>query len=153
MTDNTAERPEGDDHASQLDESWLGPDFDPLLLNPTRLLLMSELVTDSYYRFGHLCELVGARPPAMSRQVARLRKEGYLRSARGAYACMWVQRTPLGHRRFQDHVATLLAVIEEGRKAGETAQTAEPGREHRTSPLPGVPRRASSSDSEVGKPE
>lgn len=139
-TDNTAERPEVGDHASRLDDSWLGPDFDPLLLNPTRLLLMSELVTDSYYRFGHLCELVGARPSAMSRQVARLRKEGYVQTARGAHACMWVQRTPLGHKRFQDHVTTLLAVVEDGRKAGETAQTAEPAPGHRTSPLPGVHR-------------
>lgn len=125
-TDDTAERPEVDDHASRLDGSWLGPDFDPLLLNPTRLLLMSELVTDSYYRFGHLCELVGARPSAMSRQVARLRKEGYVQTARGAYACMWVQRTPLGHQRFQDHVTTLWNVIESGKKAGEAAHL-DPG--------------------------
>lgn len=58
------------------DVSWLGPDFDPLLLNPTRLLLMSELVTDSYYRFGYLCEMVGANPSAMYRQVAWLRTVG-----------------------------------------------------------------------------
>ncbi len=97
---------------------WIGPDFDPLLFNPTRLLLMAELVTDSYYRFGWLCEIVGAQPSAMSRQVTRLRKAGYVHTTRGAYQCMWVQRTPLGHACFEDHVTSLLKVIEQSRDAG-----------------------------------
>lgn len=98
---------------------WIGPDFDPLLLNPTRLLLMAELVTDSCYRFGWLCDMVGAQPSAMSRQVTRLRKAGYLQTARGVYNCLWVQRTPLGNARFENHVSSLLQVIERGREAGE----------------------------------
>ena len=52
-----------------------------LLSAPNRLLILCHLI-ESEQCVSDLCELVGMKPPAMSQQLALLRREGLLSSRR-----------------------------------------------------------------------
>ncbi len=52
-----------------------------LLSAPNRLLILCHLV-EAEQSVGELCELVGMKPPAMSQQLALLRREGLIASRR-----------------------------------------------------------------------
>ena len=52
-----------------------------LLSAPKRLLILCHLI-ESEHCVTDLCELVGMKPPAMSQQLTKLRREGLLSSRR-----------------------------------------------------------------------
>ncbi|MFT4726442.1 MAG: DNA-binding transcriptional ArsR family regulator [Granulosicoccus sp.] len=52
-----------------------------LLSAPNRLLILCHLI-ESEQCVTDLCELIGMKPPAMSQQLAMLRREGLLSSRR-----------------------------------------------------------------------
>ena len=52
-----------------------------LLSAPNRLLILCHLI-DAEQNVGELCDLVGMKPPAMSQQLTRLRREGLIEARR-----------------------------------------------------------------------
>ena len=52
-----------------------------LLSAPNRLMILCHLV-DAEQSVGELCNLVGMKPPAMSQQLTRLRREGLIAARR-----------------------------------------------------------------------
>ena len=52
-----------------------------LLSAPNRLMILCHLV-DAEQSVGELCNLVGMKPPAMSQQLTRLRREGLIEARR-----------------------------------------------------------------------
>ena len=52
-----------------------------LLSAPNRLMILCHLI-DSEKCVGELCDLVGMKPPAMSQQLTRLRREGLIAARR-----------------------------------------------------------------------
>lgn len=59
-----------------------------LLSAPKRLLILCHLI-ESEQCVNDLCELVGMKPPAMSQQLAMLRREGLLSSRRDGQAIFY----------------------------------------------------------------
>ncbi|MDB4224673.1 metalloregulator ArsR/SmtB family transcription factor [Granulosicoccus sp.] len=52
-----------------------------LLSAPNRLMILCHLI-DAEQNVGELCDLVGMKPPAMSQQLSRLRREGLIEARR-----------------------------------------------------------------------
>lgn len=52
-----------------------------LLSAPNRLMILCHL-TDAEHNVGELCDLVSMKPPAMSQQLTRLRREGLIKARR-----------------------------------------------------------------------
>lgn len=120
MTSNTtsAAPPDGDHAVSaqaQIEQ------LDAVLLNPIRLLVMTALVTDDFYLLAQLSDAAGLPRLAVTRHIRCLRDAGVVRTRRGAYGRLWIQRTPHGHQRLTDHVTALDAVIAAGRALGHAA--------------------------------
>ncbi|MFE2441835.1 winged helix-turn-helix domain-containing protein [Stenotrophomonas sp. NPDC087984] len=95
-------------------------DFDTALLDPTRLSIVSLLVSVEWAEFGWVRETVGMSPSALSKQVSTLETRGYVEVKKGYVGKRprtWLALTPTGRAALERHVAALHRVVEESRRA------------------------------------
>ncbi|CAM5674817.1 hypothetical protein GCM10010390_34740 [Streptomyces mordarskii] len=95
-------------------------DFDTALLDPTRLSIVSLLVSVEWAEFGWVRETVGMSPSALSKQVSTLETRGYVEVKKGYVGKRprtWLALTPTGRAALERHVAALHRVVEEAQRA------------------------------------
>ncbi len=93
------------------------PALDRLLSEPTRLAIMSVLCAAEWCDFAFLRDEVSLSDSALSKQLATLRKDGYVEQRRtylGRVPKTTVQATDEGRHRFLGHVRALQAIVERG---------------------------------------
>ncbi|MFD8462284.1 winged helix-turn-helix domain-containing protein [Streptomyces antimycoticus] len=95
-------------------------DFDTALLDPTRLSIVSLLVSVEWAEFGWVRETAGMSPSALSKQVSTLETRGYVEVKKGYVGKRprtWLALTPTGRAALERHVAALHRVVEEAQRA------------------------------------
>ncbi|GAA0899432.1 MULTISPECIES: winged helix-turn-helix domain-containing protein [Streptomyces violaceusniger group] len=101
-------------------------DFDTALLDPTRLSIVSLLVSVEWAEFGWVRESAGLSPSALSKQVSTLETRGYVEVKKGYVGKRprtWLALTPTGRDALERHVAALRRVVEESQRAAERRDT------------------------------
>jgi DNA-binding transcriptional ArsR family regulator len=97
------------------------PDLDPLLLDPTRLGIVSLLGGAGWCEFGFVRDSVGLSDPALSKQVSTLAGAGYAEVRKGRLGKTprtWLRATPDGRDRLGRHLAALQAIVDAAQTAG-----------------------------------
>jgi DNA-binding transcriptional ArsR family regulator len=90
--------------------------LDRLLSDPTRLAVMSALCAVQQCDFAFLRDSVSLTDSALSKQIATLKKEGYVdveRTYSGRIPRTWVGATDTGRSAFLVHVGALRAIVDE----------------------------------------
>lgn len=94
-------------------------DFDAVLLDPTRLSIVSLLAGVEWAEFGWVRESVGLSPSALSKQVSTLESRGYVEVKKGYVGKRprtWVSLSAAGRAALEEHVAALQRIIERSRQ-------------------------------------
>jgi DNA-binding transcriptional ArsR family regulator len=90
------------------------PGLDRLLSDPTRLAIMSVLCTVDWCEFAFLRDAVSLSDSALSKQLATLKKDGYVEQRRtylGRVPKTTVRATDEGRDRFLGHVEALRMIV------------------------------------------
>ena len=88
--------------------------LDPHLQTATRLTLMTMLTAATEVEFATLRDGLDVSDSVLSKQVAALAAEGYVRSRKGVHRgrrTTWIALTPVGRRALERHVAALREII------------------------------------------
>ncbi|MGW4511484.1 winged helix-turn-helix domain-containing protein [Streptomyces sp. NPDC004393] len=106
-------------------------ELSPLLVDPTRLSIVSLLAATQWAEFGWVRDSVGLTDSALSKQVATLSKPGYVEVRKGYVGKRprtWLNLSDTGRSALQAHIAILQQIVERSRQTGETrhAQSDEP---------------------------
>ncbi|GAB2842079.1 hypothetical protein GCM10027176_52480 [Actinoallomurus bryophytorum] len=91
------------------------PELDRLLSDPTRLVIMSVLCVTEWCGFAFLRDAVSLSDSALSKQLATLRRDGYVEQQRtyiGRVPKTTVRATVEGRQRFIGHVEALQMIVE-----------------------------------------
>ena len=91
------------------------PRLDPSLQSPARLRLMTMLTAVSEVEFATLREALDVADSVLSKHVALLAAEGYVRSRKGVHAgrrTTWIAITGQGRKILRRHVAALREIID-----------------------------------------
>jgi DNA-binding MarR family transcriptional regulator len=91
------------------------PDLDPLLLDPTRLTIMSLLGGAQWCEYGFVRDSAQLTSPALSKQIATLAEAGYVDVHKGYVRKAprtWLRATPAGRKAITAHVRALQAIVE-----------------------------------------
>jgi DNA-binding transcriptional ArsR family regulator len=91
------------------------PELDRLLSDPTRLVIMSVLCATEWCSFPFLRDAVSLSDSALSKQLATLRRDGYVEQQRtysGRVPKTTVRATDEGRQRFIGHVEALQMIVE-----------------------------------------
>lgn len=107
-------------------------DFDPLLLDPTRLSIVSLLAAAHWAEFSWVRDSVGMSDSALSKQVTTLSKQGYVEVEKGYVGKRprtWLNLSESGRAALHAHVEALQRIVEESRQTGDAhrAETVEDG--------------------------
>jgi DNA-binding transcriptional ArsR family regulator len=97
-----------------------GPDLDPLLLDPTRLSIMSLLTAAGWCEFGFIRDSAGLTDPALSKQAAALSKADYVEVRKGYVGKRprtWLRASAQGRDRVTRHIQGLQAVVSQAQAA------------------------------------
>lgn len=97
-------------------------DFDTVLLDPTRLSIVSLLVGVEWAEFGWVREAVGLSASALSKQVSKLEGRGYVVVKKGYVGKRprtWLNLSPAGRDALNGHVIALRRIVEESQRAAE----------------------------------
>lgn len=89
--------------------------LDPVIHAPKRLRIMAILSTFDHVTFALLQERLELNAPDLSKQLKTLQEPGYVRiskTGRGPGSETWVTMTRGGSRAYENHVATLRAVLD-----------------------------------------
>jgi DNA-binding transcriptional ArsR family regulator len=92
--------------------------LDRLLSDPTRLAIMSVLCAAQWCDFAFLRDAVSLSDSALSKQLATLKKDGYVEQRRtyaGRVPKTSVQASDEGRQRFLGHVEALRMIVERTR--------------------------------------
>ncbi len=92
--------------------------LDRLLSDPTRLAIMSVLCAAQWCDFSFLRDAVSLSDSALSKQLATLKKGGYVEQQRtyvGRVPKTSVQASDEGRQRFLGHVEELRMIVERAR--------------------------------------
>jgi DNA-binding transcriptional ArsR family regulator len=97
--------------------------LDPLLLDPTRLAIMSLLSAAQWCEFGFVRDTAQLTDPALSKQMATLAGAGYAEARKGYVGKTprtWLRATPQGRARLTGHIQGLqtIAAQAQGAAAG-----------------------------------
>ncbi|GHJ41006.1 transcriptional regulator [Streptomyces sp. TS71-3] len=111
-------------------------DFDPVLLDPTRLSIVSLLAGVEWAEFSWVRESVGLSPSALSKQVTTLGNHGYVEVDKGYVGKRprtWLNLSAQGREALESHVAALQRIVDDSRQAARAHQprpdeTRRPGR-------------------------
>ncbi|MET8472398.1 transcriptional regulator [Streptomyces sp. NPDC006422] len=93
-------------------------EYDTVLLDPTRLTLVSLLAGVEWAEFGWLREEAGVSASALSKQVSTLESKGYVEVKKGYVGKRprtWVSLSETGRSALESHVAALQQVVETSR--------------------------------------
>ena len=96
-------------------------DLDPLLLDPTRLGIVSLLAGADWCEFGFVRDSVQLSDSALSKQVTTLSKNDYVEVRKGYVGKRprtWLNLTETGRTTLADHIAALQAIAERARSNG-----------------------------------
>ena len=107
-------------------------DIDPVLLDPTRLSIVSLLAATEWAEFGWVRDSVGLSDSALSKQVTTLSKQGYVEAEKGYVGKRprtWLSLSDSRRGALEGHVAALQRIVEQSRQAGEARGTEGDGAE------------------------
>jgi DNA-binding MarR family transcriptional regulator len=96
-------------------------ELDPLLLDPTRLAIVSLLAAAEWAEFGFVRDSVRLSDSALSKQVTKLSAEDYVEVRKGHVGKRprtWLNLTPTGRDTLAGHIAALQAIAENARSDG-----------------------------------
>ncbi|MEV6901578.1 transcriptional regulator [Amycolatopsis sp. NPDC051372] len=96
-------------------------DFDQLLLDPTRLAIVSLLAAAEWAEFGFVRDSVQLSDSALSKQVTTLSKNDYVEVRKGYVGKRprtWLNLTPVGRTTLADHISALQSIAEKARADG-----------------------------------
>ncbi|MEU0008186.1 transcriptional regulator [Streptomyces sp. NPDC006314] len=100
-----------------------GAAIDPLLVDPTRLSIVSLLSSSRWVEFGFVRDTVGLSDSALSKQVSKLCDQGYVEVERGYVGKRprtWINLSEAGKAALLSHVAALHSIVERSQQAGES---------------------------------
>lgn len=106
-------------------------DFDPVLLDPTRLSIVSLLSGVQWAEFAWVRESVGLSASALSKQVTTLGAQGYVDIDKGYVGKRprtWLNLSTEGRAALEAHLAALQRVVDESRQAAEVHRTGADGK-------------------------
>ena len=106
-------------------------DFDPVLLDPTRLSIVSLLSGVQWAEFAWVRESVGLSASALSKQVTTLGAQGYVDIDKGYVGKRprtWLNLSAEGSAALEAHLAALQRVVDESRQAAEAHRTGADGK-------------------------
>ncbi len=96
-------------------------DLDPLLLDPTRLAIVSLLSATRWAEFGWVRDQAGLSDSALSKQVGTLARQGYVETDKGYVGKRprtWLNLSDAGHAALEGHLAALQGIADSARRAG-----------------------------------
>lgn len=99
-----------------------GSALSPLLLDPTRLAIVSLLAATEWAEFGWVRDTVELSDSALSKQVTTLSKSGYLEVRKGYVGKRprtWLNLSEAGHQSLRAHVAALQDIVEKSHQASD----------------------------------
>jgi DNA-binding transcriptional ArsR family regulator len=94
-------------------------EFDPVLLDPTRLTIVSLLAGVQWAEFAWVRESAGLSASALSKQISTLDSHGYVSVEKGYVGKRprtWVSLSAHGRAALENHVSGLQRVVEESRQ-------------------------------------
>jgi predicted ArsR family transcriptional regulator len=94
--------------------------LDPLLLDPTRLAIMSLLSAAQWCEFGFVRDTVGLTDPALSKQMTTLANAGYAEARKGYVGKAprtWLRATRQGRAQLTSHVEGLQSIAAQAKSA------------------------------------
>lgn len=97
-------------------------EVDPLLLDPTRLSIVSLLAATHWAEFGWVRDAVKMSDSALSKQVTNLSKQGYVEVEKGYVGKRprtWLNLSEFGRRALQAHVEALQRIAAQSQEAGK----------------------------------
>ncbi|MFZ3554638.1 winged helix-turn-helix domain-containing protein [Streptomyces sp. BH055] len=97
-------------------------EYDAVLLDPTRLTLVSLLAGVEWAEFGWLRDEAGVSASALSKQVSTLETKGYVEVKKGYVGKRprtWVSLSDTGRGALENHVAALQQVVETSRRRAD----------------------------------
>jgi DNA-binding MarR family transcriptional regulator len=95
--------------------------LDQLLLDPTRLAIVSLLAAAEWAEFAFVRDSVQLSDSALSKQVTTLSKNDYLEVRKGYVGKRprtWLNLTDTGRDTLAEHIAALQAIAEKARSDG-----------------------------------
>ena len=95
--------------------------LDQLMLDPTRLAIVSLLAAAEWAEFGFVRDSVQLSDSALSKQVNTLSKNDYVEVRKGYVGKRprtWLNLTDTGRNTLADHIAALQAIAEKARSNG-----------------------------------
>lgn len=104
------------------------PELTPLLLDPTRLSIVSLLAATEWAEFGWVRDAVGLSDSALSKQVTTLGKPGYVEVRKGYVGKRprtWLSLSQAGRDVLGEHIAALQRIAEQAQQTGRTHQPDE----------------------------
>ncbi|MEV6315378.1 transcriptional regulator [Streptomyces sp. NPDC051776] len=102
------------------------PDVDPLLLDPTRLSIVSLLSATRWAEFGFVRDSVGMSDSALSKQITTLGKQDYLEVRKGYVGKRprtWLNLSTTGRVALERHIEALQRIAARSREAGDAHRT------------------------------
>lgn len=96
-------------------------DLDPLLLDPTRLTIVSLLSAARWAEFGWVRDQAGLSDSALSKQVGTLARQGYVETEKGYVGKRprtWLNLSEAGRAALEGHLAALQRIADTSRQAG-----------------------------------
>ena len=103
-------------------------ELDQLLLDPTRLAIVSLLAAAEWAEFGFVRDSVKLSDSALSKQVTTLSKNDYVEVRKGYVGKRprtWLNLNDTGRARLAAHIAALQAIAENARSDGARRPPAE----------------------------
>ncbi|MEV5598728.1 transcriptional regulator [Streptomyces sp. NPDC052496] len=94
-------------------------EFDPVLLDPTRLTIVSLLAGVQWAEFGWVRESAGLSASALSKQISTLESHGYVEVRKGYVGKRprtWVNLGDGGRTALEAHAAALQRIVEASRR-------------------------------------
>lgn len=95
--------------------------LDQLLLDPTRLAIVSLLSAADWAEFGFVRDAVTLSDSALSKQVTTLSKNDYVEVRKGYVGKRprtWLNLTDTGRNALAEHISALQAIAEKARADG-----------------------------------
>lgn len=94
-------------------------DFDPVLLDPTRLSIVSLLAGTQWAEFAWVRDSLDLSPSALSKQISTLSNHGYLTVEKGYVGTRprtWVSLSTDGRTALENHVAGMQRIVDDSRR-------------------------------------
>jgi DNA-binding MarR family transcriptional regulator len=125
VLDHERERVTDDDEAARTPlDNFAPPELDHLLLNSSRLMILSMLPIQDWCRLSIISEAASISHGHCSRHVAALRNAGYVTVFLNRRTLL-VQITALGRERLAAHASALRAIVVEAGALDESADAAD----------------------------